>query len=62
MINEHYMVSSDYLDHLNLGMSPPENSQYWVAPFIQEMANEVLLKERPDILELLKRLTNMELS
>ena len=61
-INEHYMVSSDYLDHLNLGMSPPESSQYWVAPFIQEMANKVLLKERPDILELLKRSTNMELS
>ena len=61
-INEHYMVSSDYLDHLNLGMSPPKSSQYWVAPFIQEMANKVLLKERPDILELLKRSTNMELS
>lgn len=61
-INEHYMMSSDYLDHLNVCMSPPENSQYWVAPFIQEMANKVLLKERPDILELLKRSTNMELS
>ena len=61
-INEHYMMSSDYLDHLNVGMSPPENSQYWVAPFIQEMINKVILEKRPDILELLKRSTNMELS
>ncbi len=61
IINEYYMVSSDYLDHLEAGMEPPENSQHWVAPFIQEMVNKVLLEERPDILELLKRSTNMEL-
>lgn len=61
-INEHYMMSSDYLDYLNVGMSPPENSQYWVAPFIQEMVNKVILEKRPDILELLKKSTNMKLS
>ena len=62
IVNEHYMVSSDYLEHLEMGMTPPENSQYWVAPFIQEMLNKILLENRPDILELLKRSTNMELA
>lgn len=61
-INEHYMLSSDYLEHLECSISPPENSQYWVAPFIQEMVNKILLEERPDILELLKRSTNMYLT
>lgn len=62
MINEHYMVSLDYVDHLDFGMLPPENSQYWVATFVQEMVNKILLEERPDILELLKSSTNMELA
>lgn len=62
MINEHYMVSSDYVDHLDCGMLPPENSQYWVATFIQDMVNKILLEERPDTLELLKKSTNMELA
>ncbi len=61
-INEHYMMSSDYMDHLEVGMSPPENSQYWVAPFIQEMVNKIFIEERSDILELLKSSTNMELA
>ncbi len=28
------VMSSDYVDFLDFGMTPPENSQYWVAPFI----------------------------
>ncbi|MCT8861919.1 hypothetical protein [Shewanella xiamenensis] len=60
-INESYMMSSDYVDHLDVGMTPPEGSQYWVAPFIQDMASDVLLVERPDIFELLKSQTCMEL-
>ncbi|GGE82618.1 MULTISPECIES: hypothetical protein [Shewanella] len=60
-INESYMMSSDYVDHLEVGMTPPEGSQYWVAPFIQDMASDVLLQERPDIFKLLKSQTCMEL-
>ena len=62
IINEHYMVSSDYVDHLDCGISPPENSQYWVATFIQEMVDKVLSEERLDILELLKSSTKMNLA
>lgn len=31
--------SSDYIDYLDLDMEPPKNSQYWVAPIIQEFIN-----------------------
>lgn len=32
--------SSDYLDALEMGMKPPEDSQYWVCPIIAEYMNE----------------------
>lgn len=62
IINEHYMMSSDYIDYMEASMSPPDGSQYWVATFIQEMADNILSKVRPDILALLKRTTSMELT
>lgn len=36
ILKPHYATSSDYMDHLELGLSPPEGSQYWVAPFMQK--------------------------
>ena len=30
------ICSSDYIDHLDMGMTPPDNSQYWVAPYITD--------------------------
>jgi hypothetical protein len=36
ILKPHYASSSDYMDHLELGLSPPDGSQYWVAPFMQE--------------------------
>ncbi|MGI2036943.1 hypothetical protein ACRN9Z_02540 [Shewanella frigidimarina] len=60
-INEYYMMSSDYVDHLEVGMTPPEGSQYWVALFIQDMLSKVLFLERPDVFDLLISQTSMEL-
>lgn len=48
-ICHHYMMSSDYLDYLECGMTPPENSQYWVAPFFQRAFSKILIKKRLDI-------------
>lgn len=48
-ICQHYMMSSDHLDHLECGMVPPEGSQYWVAPYFQDVFSRILMKERPDI-------------
>lgn len=60
-LNDHYMASSDYIDHLECGMTPPEGMQYEVAPFVQEIFDSVLKQKRPDIAEAIKKSTAMKL-
>lgn len=60
-ICQHYMMSSDYLDHLECGMTPPEDSQYWVSPFFQNAFSKILMKERPDIGSAILSSTSMHL-
>jgi hypothetical protein len=43
-------------------MTPEENSQYWVAPFIQDIFDNVIKINRPDIANEIKRHTQMELN
>jgi hypothetical protein len=59
-LNDHYMMSSDYVDYLDMGMQPVEGSQYYVAPFIQEIFDELLKRNRPDIAKVIKK-TSMKL-
>ena len=61
-LNDHYMMSSDHLDALECNMQPEENSQYWVAPFIQDIFHEVITPERPDITAAIKANSAMQLS
>jgi len=61
-LHQHYMMSSDYVDYLDCGMQPPENSQYWVAPFIREVFDDVVKKNRPDIASCILSNTSMHLS
>lgn len=61
-LNDHYMVSSDYLDHLEMGMTPPEDAQYWVAPFIQEILSELINEKRSDLVAIIKDKSSMFLS
>ena len=60
-LNDHYMMSSDYLDALEVGMQPEEDSQYWVASFIQKTFDEVITPRRTDILAVIKANTAMQL-
>lgn len=60
-IQERYMASSDYVDYLDCGDTPPEGSQYWVAPFIQEIFSDVLMSFRSDIAALIKNKVSMYL-
>lgn len=60
-LNNHYMTSSDYLDALECGMTPEPDSQYWVAPFIQEVFDDIIKKQRPDIASTIKQYTCMQL-
>ena len=36
LCSPHYIMSTDYIDHLAFGQTPPDGSQYWVAPFVAE--------------------------
>lgn len=60
-LNDHYMMSSDYVDSLEFGMEPEEDSLYWVAPAIQEIFNKVIKANRPDIAQIIKSKTSMKL-
>ena len=54
-------MSSDYVDSLDVGITPEEDSQYRVAPFIQEIFNNIIKTNRPDIAEEIKKNTEMKL-
>lgn len=60
-LNEYYMTSSDYVDALEMGFQPEPDSQYWVAPFIQEIFDDVVKVRRPDIVAMMKGRTCMHL-
>jgi hypothetical protein len=60
-LNEHYMMSSDYVDNLECGLTPEKGSQYYVAPFIQEIFDSEIKKKRIDLATEIKNKTCMKL-
>lgn len=58
---DNYMMSSDYLDALEVGERPEEGSQYFVAPFVQKMFDDLIKVKRPDVAAAIKANTAMEL-
>jgi hypothetical protein len=60
-IKEHYMMSSDYVDSLDCGTTPEPDSQYFVAPFVQEIFDNVITKNRADLTAEIKKKTVMQL-
>ncbi len=58
---DNYMMSTDYVDHLDLGMIPPEDSQYWVASFIQDTFYKWIKPHRLDIAKVILSNTMMHL-
>lgn len=60
-LKDYYMCASDYIDAIELGMKPEENSQYWVAPFVQEVFSDIIVRERADIANLIIKKTSMQL-
>ena len=47
-LKPNYLMSSDYGDYMECGMTPPEGCQYDVAPFIQSFLDETVYKTMPD--------------
>jgi hypothetical protein len=60
-INEHYMMSYDYRDSIECGVTPVEDSQHWVAPFIQKAFDGIIKRYRLDLATELKSITSMKL-
>jgi hypothetical protein len=60
-LNNHYMMSSHHLDSLECGMRPEEESQYWVASFVQEVFDHVITPRRPEITSVIKANSAMHL-
>jgi len=60
-LNDHYMMSIDYVDSLDIGMTPKEGSQYWVAPFIQKIFDKWVKPNRQDIADEIKSKTSTTL-
>ena len=56
-----YMMGSDYLDCMDCGIQPEPNSQYLVAPCVQEIFDKVIKKNRMDLALELKNSTVMKL-
>ncbi len=61
-LNYHYMMSSDYRDALECGVQPVDGSQYWVAPFVQEIFDDVVTIRRPEITAAIKECSAMQLA
>lgn len=60
-LNPHYMMSSDYVDALDVGAQPEEGSQYWVASYVKEVFDKFIVTKRPDVAEFMRNHTDMEL-
>jgi hypothetical protein len=58
---EEYMMSSDYVDSLDCGLTPEPDSQYFVAPFVQEIFDTLITKNRADLSTEIKKNTIMRL-
>lgn len=61
-LHPEYMMSTDYVDALECGFTPIEDSQYWVAPIVQEAFNKVVSSHRPDVRDFLRQHCSMQLT
>lgn len=61
-LSDHYMASSDYRDALELGLTPEKNSEYFVAPFVQEAFTEFIENDNKTLVDLIKMKTAMQLA
>ncbi len=55
MIESSLLCSGDIEDYLDLGIQPPENCQFEIAPFIQEYINRKVVTIHPELKEFLQK-------
>lgn len=55
------VMSEDYINYLDCNEIPPESSQYWVAPFIEQFVKQNISLIDPNCLEYLRENTEMQI-
>jgi hypothetical protein len=60
-LRDDYMRSPDYADSIEFGLKPEEGSEFYVSPFIQDLFDEVIKANRPDLAAVIKKKTMMQL-
>lgn len=60
-LKSHCMMASDYIDALEMGQTPETESQYWVAPFVQDAFDQFIQTTDPELSEYIKTTTDMKL-
>lgn len=61
LVKDGYMMSTDYVDYMDVGGQPPEGTEYLVAPFIQDMFNEAFLPHDIELYKELKKHISLQL-
>lgn len=61
-LSGHYMMSTDHIDALEVGMTPEPGSETWVAPDVQEFLNAHVAARAPGLLMVLRDHTGMDLT
>lgn len=61
VVKQRYLASSDYIDSLDCGLTPEPGSQYWVAPFVQDLFDEIIVRYRPDVAATIRERICMDL-
>lgn len=54
MIESSLISSTDYIDHLECGMEPPEDSQYFIASFVQDFIDKKVATIHPELKQYLQ--------
>jgi hypothetical protein len=54
MIESSLIASTDYIDYLDCNMQPPEDSQYFVAGFVQDFIDKKVATIHPELKQFLK--------
>ncbi|MBK8701949.1 MAG: hypothetical protein IPN29_21235 [Saprospiraceae bacterium] len=57
---EDFLRSSDYIDYLDAGLTPPDDALFWVSSLSNDILNEVVNKHRPDIASFIVNNTQMQ--
>lgn len=54
MVDSTLISSTDYINHLDCNLEPPEDSQYFIASFIQDFIDSKVSKLHPELKQYLK--------